>query len=42
MTGPEFDTRPEGVAVIVAILGAAVALLVGGGVWLGWLLWGAA
>lgn len=40
--GPEFDTPPKGATLAAVVVIAAVALLVGGGVWLGWLLWGAA
>jgi hypothetical protein len=41
-TFPRFDALPEGAVLAVAILLAAVLGLAGGGLWLGWLLWGAA
>lgn len=39
---PEFDAVPKGAVLAALVVGAAVALLLGGSVWLGWLLWGAA
>lgn len=42
MSGPEFDQLPEGAVLIALILLAALAGLVCGGLWLGWMLWGLA
>jgi hypothetical protein len=42
MGGPEFDRVPGGLVLAALIVVAGVLVLIGGGVWLGWLLWGAA
>jgi hypothetical protein len=40
--GPEFDRVPGGLVRAAVIVIAGVAALMGGGVCLGWMMWGAA
>jgi hypothetical protein len=39
---PEFDALPKGAVLAAVVVVCAAVLLLGGSVWLGWLLWGAA
>lgn len=39
---PQFDARPEGAVLAALVMLGAVLVLLGGGMGIGWLLWGRA